>query len=86
MGLLDINYLGCLPGTSAYYPTKTVDSLPHFTGGQFALAGGGQFEMADGGQFTVATGGQFAWVFHLACIHWKIRNNFNAKDHNRKSI
>ena len=50
--------------TSAYYPTKTFDSLSHFTGGQFALAIGGQFEMAEGGYFTVARGGQFAWVFH----------------------
>ena len=40
--------------TSAYYPTKTFDSLSHFTGGQFALAIGGQFEMAEGGYFTVA--------------------------------
>jgi hypothetical protein len=40
-------------GTSAYYPTKTFDSLS-LTGGQFALATGGQFEMADGDYFTVA--------------------------------
>jgi hypothetical protein len=41
-------------GTSAYYPTKTFDSLSHFTGGQFALATGGQFEMADGDYLIVA--------------------------------
>jgi hypothetical protein len=35
--------------TSAYYPTKTLDSSAHFTGGQFVLAAGGQFDMADGG-------------------------------------
>ncbi len=64
MGLLDIINLDVLPRTSAYYPTKTIDSLTHYSGGQFAPAGGGQFEMAQGGYFTVATGGQFAWVFH----------------------
>jgi hypothetical protein len=68
-------------GTSAYYPTKTFDSLAHFTGGQFALAAGGQFEMADGGYFTVARGGQFAWVFHL----WR-GLNFSIPRHASASV
>jgi hypothetical protein len=65
MGLLDIIYLECLARTSAYYPTKTIDSLSPNQGGHFGPAKGGQFEMAEGGLFDSAGGGQFAWVFQF---------------------
>jgi transposase len=78
MGLLDINYLGCLARTSAFYPTNTIDSLSPNQGGQFEPAEGGQFEMAEGGQFSSAKGGQFEWVFQpeeIAALYkhrWKV--------------
>ena len=47
IGLLDINSSDCFARTSVFYPTKTIDYLPH----------------SAGGQFEPAEGGQFAWVF-----------------------